>query len=162
MAVRTFTRPSSLNESLATTTIKMSGTEANGPPRSEASARDSTQSFPSEARDPLASSTNPNSRPGITFAHEEKLPKLPIPELESSCTKYLAALKPLQGAKEHRETELAVQEFLKTDGQNLQEKLEKYAAGKANYIEQFCKLFSFPSAVAKLLGIWPDIRSRMI
>lgn len=145
MAVRTFTRPSSLNESLATATIKMSGADANAPPRSEASAKDSTQSFPSEARNPLSHSTNPNSKPGITFAHQEKLPKLPIPELESSCTKYLAALKPLQSPKEHHDTELAVHDFLKQDGQNLQEKLKKYAAGKANYIEQFCELFPSPT-----------------
>jgi carnitine O-acetyltransferase len=141
----------------------MSGSDINGPARSDASARDSTQSFPSEARDPLACSTNPNSRPGITFAHQDKLPKLPIPELDSSCSKYLAALKPLQGAKEHHDTVLAVQDFLKTDGQNLQDKLKKYAAGKANYIEQFCKCFPISTSFGDSLPRqWPDIRSGMI
>jgi carnitine O-acetyltransferase len=117
----------------------MTGRENNEPPRSDASAKESTQSFSSEARDPLGHSTNPDSKPGITFAHEEKLPHLPIPELDSSCTKYLAALKPLQSPKEHHETVLSVQDFLKEDGPKLQEKLKKYAAGKGNYIEQFCK-----------------------
>lgn len=142
MAVRTFTRPTSLNESLATATAKMTGAEANGAPRSEASARDSTQSFPSEAKNPLKHSGAKDSKPGITFAHEGKLPKLPIPELESSCTKYLAALKPLQTPREHQETIVAVQDFLKQDGPALQEKLKKYAADKGNYIEQFCKSLS--------------------
>lgn len=76
---------------------------------------------------------------GITFAAQDDLPKLPIPSLESSCQKYLAALKPLQGPREHAETRLAVQEFLKSDGPELQEKLLEYAEGKSSYIEQFCK-----------------------
>lgn len=139
MAVRTFTQPRSLNESLATTVIKMSSPSVKGETRSETSAKESTQSFSPEARNPLASHTNPNSKPGITFAHQDSLPKLPIPDLDSSCQKYLAALKPLQSPKEHHYTVMNVQEFLKSDGPLLQEKLNKYAAGKANYIEQFCK-----------------------
>jgi carnitine O-acetyltransferase len=122
----------------------MSGSEVNGSTRSAESAKDSQQSYPSEARAPLASHTNPDSRPGITFAHQDKLPKLPIPELDASCKKYIAALKPLQSPKEHHDTVLSVEDFLKTDGQVLQDKLKKYAAGKANYIEQFCKSSSPP------------------
>ncbi|KAF2736878.1 carnitine acetyl transferas-like protein [Polyplosphaeria fusca] len=137
MAVRTFTQPSSLNESLVASAVKMSGSEVNGPARSEASARESTQTFSSEAMNPLAHHTNPDSRPGITFAHQDKLPALPIPELDSSCKKYLAALKPLQSPKEHHDTIASIHDFLKADGPALQEKLKKYATGKANYIEQF-------------------------
>lgn len=139
MAVRTFTQPSSLLESLASA-AKMS-TDLNGSVRSEASAKESTQSFPAEAKEPLAHSTNPNSKPGITFAHQDKLPKLPIPDLDGSCKKYIAALKPLQSPKEHNDTVLSINEFLKSDGPVLQDKLKKYASGKANYIEQFCKYF---------------------
>ncbi|PVI08652.1 carnitine acetyl transferas-like protein [Periconia macrospinosa] len=137
MAVRTFTQPSSLDGTLASKEVTMSTSETNGSYRSEQSARNSAASFPSEAKDPLGHHTNPNSRPGITFAHQDKLPKLPIPELESSCKKYLAALKPLQSPKEHNDTTIAVQDFLRSDGPILQEKLKKYASGKANYIEQF-------------------------
>jgi carnitine O-acetyltransferase len=67
-----------------------------------------------------------------------RLPKLPIPELESSTTKYLAALKPLQTPREYAETQQAVDEFLKSEGPELQERLKKYANGKTSYIEQFC------------------------
>ncbi|KAI1139501.1 choline/Carnitine O-acyltransferase [Hypoxylon sp. FL0543] len=74
---------------------------------------------------------------GITFAYQDSLPKLPIPELEHTCKKYLAALKPLQSPREHSETKLAVQEFLKKDGPELQKKLQEYAVGKTSYIEQF-------------------------
>jgi carnitine O-acetyltransferase len=143
MAVHTFTQPSSLDATLATAT-DMSSSDANGSTRSQDSAKTSAQSFPSEAREPLAHSTNPNSKPGITFAHQDKLPKLPIPELESSCKKYIAALKPLQTPKEHNDTTIAIQEFLKSDGPVLQDKLKKYASPRDNYIEQFCKcLYTF-------------------
>ncbi|KAI1388300.1 choline/Carnitine O-acyltransferase [Hypoxylon trugodes] len=74
---------------------------------------------------------------GITFASQDSLPKLPIPELEQTCKKYLTALKPLQGPREHSETKLAVQDFLKRDGPELQKMLQEYAVGKTSYIEQF-------------------------
>jgi len=113
-------------------------TAANMPAvRAEASAKENVQSFPAEAQAPLAHSTHPQSKPGITFADEDSLPKLPIPELEGSCEKYVAALKPLQSPKEHRDTVQSVSDFLKADGPVLQQKLKKYASGKNNYIEQF-------------------------
>lgn len=102
-------------------------------------AKESQNAFSAEAKAPLATITNPNSKPGITFASQDKLPKLPIPELDASCKKYLAALKPLQSTKEHNDSQHAVEDFLKADGLVLQEKLKKYASGKANYIEQFCE-----------------------
>jgi hypothetical protein len=77
---------------------------------------------------------------GVTFASQDKLPKLPIPDLDKSCNKYLASLRPLQSAREHAETEAVVQEFLRAEGPELQEKLKKYATGKSSYIEQFCTL----------------------
>jgi hypothetical protein len=78
---------------------------------------------------------------GTTFAYQDDLPKLPIPDLESTCQKYLDSLGPLQTPKEHHETRIAVREFLRYQGPDLQEKLKKYAQGKSNYIEQFCKCF---------------------
>lgn len=76
---------------------------------------------------------------GITFAAQDKLPKLPIPELASTCQRYIDALRPLQSARERAETQIAVREFLQQDGPDLQEKLKSYAQGKTSYIEQFCK-----------------------
>ncbi|KAL2020144.1 hypothetical protein VTK56DRAFT_8749 [Thermocarpiscus australiensis] len=74
---------------------------------------------------------------GVTYAHQDKLPKLPIPDLERTCERYLRALKPLQSPREHAETRHAVQEFLKSEGPELNEKLKKYAEGRTSYIEQF-------------------------
>lgn len=83
---------------------------------------------------------------GVTYAHQDSLPKLPIPDLESTCQKYLTALKPLQSPREHAETKRAVESFLKNEGPELQEKLKKYAEARTSYIEQFCKPsnYTFP------------------
>lgn len=108
--------------------------------RSEGNAKEMTQSFSKANLNPLGTHMNPNSKPGVTFAAQEKLPKLPIPDLETTCKKYLAALDPLQTAREHADSERAVAEFLHTEGPELQDKLKQYATGKSSYIEQFCKL----------------------
>ncbi|KAG6010294.1 hypothetical protein E4U21_007343 [Claviceps maximensis] len=88
-------------------------------------------------RMPLNNSGEVQRDGGITFAGQDKLPKLPIPDLASTCDKYLEALRPLQSPREQAETEDAVKDFLSTDGPDLQEKLKRYARGKTSYIEQF-------------------------
>lgn len=136
-SVRTFTMPKSLDETLA---VAEPGNpqRASDAGRSMDGAKKVSDGFPKDQKNPLASN-QPRHKPGITFAAQDKLPKLPIPELESSMSKYLASLKPLQSPREHAETQQAVDEFLKAEGPELQEKLKKYAAGKTSYIEQFCK-----------------------
>lgn len=109
------------------------------PERSEEKAREETQKYSKESQEPLKQNGGSKSKPGITFAAQDKLPKLPIPDLEQTCKRYLASLDPLQDAREHRDSERAVDEFLRTDGPGLQEKLKEYATGKSSYIEQFCK-----------------------
>lgn len=128
--VRIFTLPKSLGETLSSPLIAPRSVPINGnvpndiptPPRS----------------DDTMGGVN-DSHPGITFSHQDKLPKLPIPELSSTCEKYLAVLKPLQSPREHSDSRHAVEEFLKQDGPELQDKLKKYAEGRTSYIEQFCK-----------------------
>ncbi|KAF1810044.1 acyltransferase ChoActase/COT/CPT [Eremomyces bilateralis CBS 781.70] len=116
----------------------MPGPDSNEPPRQEELAKESAQSQPKPAKEPISNQDWKNeSRQGITFAHQDQLPKLPIPDLESSCTKYLEALEPLQTSKEHHESQFAIKEFLRSDGPELQEKLKQYAEKRANYIEQF-------------------------
>ena len=124
MAVRTFTMPKSLNESLASSQPTFSDADRssmNGP----------------EQNDSLSQQEN-ERKPGITFAAQDKLPKLPIPDLESTCQKYLDVLKPLQSNQEQSDTAAVVQDFLKGEGPELQTRLKKYATGKTSYIEQFC------------------------
>lgn len=116
--------------------------------RSEANAKEAHQSFSKEEKDPLGQHGGQASKPGITFAAQEKLPKLPIPDLEPTLKKYLNALDPLQTAREHADSERACDEFLRTDGPSLQEKLKHYASGKSSYIEQFCTQSLLSSQVA--------------
>lgn len=123
--------PASLNESIA----------ASQPPTSEtdqSSMKKDQQVYSQEQREPLASH-KPDHKPGITFAAQDKLPKLPIPDLEGSLKKYVEALKPLQSSREQEETAAAVADFVKNDGPELQTRLKRYATGKTSYIEQFCK-----------------------
>ncbi|OBZ84040.1 putative mitochondrial carnitine O-acetyltransferase [Choanephora cucurbitarum] len=91
----------------------------------------------SSPRDEKASLPINEPSGGETFKFQDKLPKLPIPELESTAQKYLSVLKPLQSPKEHEETTLAVQEFLNQEGPLLQAKLQTYATDKSSYIEEF-------------------------
>lgn len=90
------------------------------------------------------------SGPGITFAHQDDLPKLPIADLADVCRKYLAAVKPLQTRREHADTLAAVRHFLSTDGPELQDRLRKYANDKSSYIEQFCRTASSQLAGCRL------------
>ncbi|KAK3116588.1 carnitine O-acetyltransferase yat1 [Teratosphaeriaceae sp. CCFEE 6253] len=124
----------SIDERIARATRKDSVTMAE---RSAANAKEATQSFSKDKLAPFASHTNSDSKPGVTFAAQDKLPKLPIPDLEATCKKYMAALDPLQTAREHADTERAINEFLHSDGPELQEKLKQYATGQSSYIEQF-------------------------
>lgn len=136
MPVRIFIMPNSLDEALATSQGAPNvpdGPRSKGPTSNSTKSNHPSSNLPSASQD-----TEPKT--GITYACQDKLPKLPIPDLESTCKKYLEALKPLQSAREHEDTIAAVQEFLKNDGPKLQERLKKYATRKSSYIEQFCKL----------------------
>ena len=84
------------------------------------------------------STKEPRAGAGVTFAHQDDLPRLPIPDLEVTSSRYLDALKPLQSAREHEDTEAAVKDFVRKDGPELQDRLRKYATGKSSYIEEFC------------------------
>ncbi|RSM18795.1 hypothetical protein CDV31_002313 [Fusarium ambrosium] len=142
--VRTFTLPQPLGERLSEPTPKSAPIDASVPrsvpeiPELPQQRRDSSARLNGDyKRVPMATYNESKKEGGITFSGQDKLPKLPIPELDATCKRYLEALKPLQTAREHAETQHAVNEFLKGDGPELQEKLKAYAQGKTSYIEQF-------------------------
>ena len=104
--------------------------------RSSDAATDARDSFPKNSQEPLKSK-KPELRPGITYAAQERLPKLPIPELSATLKRYLEALEPLQDPRNQEDTKQAAKAFEDGEGKALQEKLKKYATGKSSYIEQF-------------------------
>lgn len=146
-AGRQFTAPQPLDIQLSARARQDSVIMASDQKRSMSNAKEITQDFDKEKKEPLASSKDKASKPGITFAAQDRLPKLPIPNLEDTARKYLQALDPLQNAREHADTERAVTEFLNTDGPALQEKLKGYAEGKSSYIEQFCQSLVLQSSL---------------
>jgi carnitine O-acetyltransferase len=134
---RYFTKPTSLAESMASADSKPDGgLPSDAGSRSSEAATDAKDSFPKSSQAPIKSK-KPNVKPGITYAAQDNLPKLPIPELSSTLKKFLDALAPLQSEREHDETTAAAREFEVGEGKQLQEKLKKYATGKSSYIEQF-------------------------
>ena len=134
MTARTFTMPGSSDESAA----KVQPPVSDAQPTSSKAIK---ESFSSAQQEPLAhDGVKKNS--GITFAAQDKLAKLPIPDLESTLQKYQNVLQPLQSKREQHDTSVAVKEFLKSEGPELQGRLQKYATGKTSYIEQFCELYS--------------------
>ncbi|GES59151.1 carnitine acetyl transferase [Aspergillus terreus] len=107
-------------------------------PRSQPSMETKIQPTSKEGTyQPTVSADTAPKKPGSTFSNQDTLPKLPIPDLASTCKKYLEALSALQTPREQEETRAAVQDFLKSDGPILQEKLKNYASSKTSYIEQF-------------------------
>lgn len=125
MALRTFNMPESLRASLTF---------------SQPLSADASSSLTHDSE--LQPAPPHEHKNGITFAGQDMLPKLPIPDLENTCQNYIEALKPLQTHREQKDTIVAVQEFLRGEGPELQSRLKKYASGKTSYIEQFCTLSS--------------------
>ncbi|KAJ5091710.1 hypothetical protein NUU61_006580 [Penicillium alfredii] len=134
MAVRFFTAPKPLGNAMDHHNHPNTQKNAGGEPQGHTVVR------------PNVSTEHPSSRgvelhkpiaQGLTFANQDSLPKLPIPDLEDTCRRHLDALAALQGPREHEDTKAAVRDFLKTDGPVMQEKLKNYASSKTSYIEQF-------------------------
>ena len=144
--VRTFTPPRAFGDAISQPVVTPVITTSSTPrsvPELQITLRPAISPSLRGRQDSMASTPEEKPKGGITFAHQDKLPKLPIPELEQTCQKYLTALKPLQTHREHSETKRAVEEFLQTDGPELHEKLKRYAEGQTSYIEQFCKCLQF-------------------
>lgn len=86
----------------------------------------------------LTPRTRRNSKVGISSLYRADLPKLPVPGLRDSMSRYLRALEGLQDQEEHEQTKEIVREFLESgEGDKWQARLEEYAQGVDSYIEEF-------------------------
>ena len=97
------------------------------PPDSDASAVSNISVVgPQSARDLRHLTSNVST--GVTFAAQDSLPRLPIPDLEETLEKFQYRLEALQTEEQRAETKRVVQEFLEGDGPKLQEALRAYEA----------------------------------
>lgn len=90
---------------------------------------------------PKKSGNNSAERGYSTFHFQELLPRLPVPDLQSTVKKLLVWSSSLLTAEEYAETEAAVCEFLRPggDGEKLQEALIEWSGqeGIENWLEPF-------------------------
>ncbi|CAG9855125.1 unnamed protein product [Phyllotreta striolata] len=74
-----------------------------------------------------------------TMHFQKSLPRLPIPQLETTCDRYLAAQRPLLIDEAYRKTKSNVDQFRNTSGKQLQEMLKNYdrVNKHTSYISEF-------------------------
>lgn len=73
---------------------------------------------------------------GRYLAHQEGLPKLPVPPLQQTCERYLAVLEPIISEEEMVHTRELMAEFLRPGGvgERLQKSLERRARKTENWV----------------------------
>ena len=57
---------------------------------------------------------------GCTFHYQKSMPRLPIPELEKTCDRWLKAVTPIMTDAEMVETKKAIEDFAKNEGKGRQ------------------------------------------
>ncbi|CEP62870.1 carnitine O-acetyltransferase CAT2 LALA0_S06e05732g [Lachancea lanzarotensis] len=75
---------------------------------------------------------------GLTFENQQKMPSLPVPELEKTLHKYIETIKPYCRTKEQLEQQGKLcAEFAANQGPELQNRLQKFAGQSRNWLSQF-------------------------
>ena len=111
-------------------------------PNSDASPR--SGALPTTAATTTSTSLHSShSSSSLTFAAQEQLPRLPIPDLEATLKKFPLVLAGIQDEQQQAETKRVVQEFLQGPGPLLQQALlqydkEGFESGElGSYVEEF-------------------------
>ena len=79
------------------------------------------------------------------YKFQSQLPKLPVPALQDTASKYLRSVEPFLSKSQLSETTQKVQNFLKSgEGEKLQDRLVKFAEGKDNWLAEYwdCLLYT--------------------
>uniref|UniRef100_A0A6Q2ZIE4 Carnitine O-acetyltransferase n=1 Tax=Esox lucius TaxID=8010 RepID=A0A6Q2ZIE4_ESOLU len=81
----------------------------------------------------------PTQLPGRYLSHQEGLPNLPVPPLQQTCERYLAALEPIVNEKELSHTKELLAEFQGSGGvgERLQKGLERRAHKTQNWLSDW-------------------------
>lgn len=75
--------------------------------------------------------------PAKSFAYQDKLPSLPVPDLHQTLTKYLDSVKPHVSEEEFRKTKTIVHEFENGQGRQLHSLLLDRAGQRRNWLEEW-------------------------
>ncbi|XP_067929647.1 peroxisomal carnitine O-octanoyltransferase-like [Watersipora subatra] len=96
-----------------------------------------------------------------TFEHDEKLPSLPVPDLNSTLDKYLESVIPHLSAHERQRTELVVDEFRRNEGPKLHQMLVERGKTHRNWLASwwlsyaYLKLRNPISPYVNVVGVAP-------
>ncbi|KAJ2782834.1 Carnitine O-acetyltransferase mitochondrial [Coemansia javaensis] len=93
-----------------------------------------------------AGASAPRHELGKLFAQQARLPRLPVPDLESTLAKYAESLEPLLGPGELARSKRLIREFGQSArARELQSRLEARAAepGRANWLEEWWNDLSY-------------------
>lgn len=84
---------------------------------------------------------------GDLFKYQKQLPKLPVPTLEETSTKYLRSVEPYLSPQQLASTTAAVEEFVRPGGAGdvLQLRLTEFAQGKDNWLAEFWDDYAYMS-----------------
>uniref|UniRef100_A0A3Q2U6F2 Choline/carnitine acyltransferase domain-containing protein n=1 Tax=Fundulus heteroclitus TaxID=8078 RepID=A0A3Q2U6F2_FUNHE len=94
------------------------------------------------------------------LSHQRGLPSLPVPPLQQTCQRYMAALEPIVEAHELSRTRRLVEEFQEAGGvgERLQRGLERRARGADNWVS--CRL-SWTSLLSWRLQVHSNMDLRL-
>lgn len=80
------------------------------------------------------------------YKFQSQLPKLPVPALQDTASKYLRSVEPFLSKSQLSETTQKVQNFLKSgEGEKLQDRLVKFAEGKDNWLAEYWDDYAYMS-----------------
>lgn len=90
-----------------------------------------------------------------SLQHQQVLPKMPIPALEDTVNRYLAAVLPLLSPEAQEATKSAATSFLADQGPHLHQALLDYDANEENYLEHFYReIYTGGSLLRSRLLLW--------
>ncbi|CAN3376038.1 hypothetical protein DIURU_003187 [Diutina rugosa] len=93
-----------------------------------------TKLMPTVIRQKNFSTSGPR---GDLYKYQKDLPKLPVPPLNDTVTKYLKSVEPYLTPEQLAETTAKAQAFVKGQGEQLQSRLQKFAADKDNWLAEW-------------------------